>query len=114
MILKELPAKFISSRNGKPPWFTKALVRTVHMMKHHDVVGSGIAVNKFHDKRTHECTKQELIPLEEATEAYMVEDTAETHTLMLQRTSCRFSTCLQQWQGKEVEYSSNILTCALS
>jgi len=32
---------------------------------------------------------------------------------MLQLIPVRFSTCLQQWHGKEVRYTSNILICAL-
>jgi len=43
----------------------------------------------------------------------MVEVIAESHYMMLQPISCRYSTCLQQWQGKYVGYSSNSLTCSL-
>jgi len=46
-------------------------------------------------------------------EASIVEVIAESHYQMLHLISCRFSTCLQQWQGKEVGYSLNCLTCAL-
>jgi len=48
-------------------------------MEHHDVVTSGIFADEFLDKHPHDWTKQALITLEEATEAYMVEVTAEFH-----------------------------------
>jgi hypothetical protein len=54
-------------------------VRTVCEINHHDVVSSGIFADEFPDKRPREWTKQALITLEEATEAYMVEVTAEFH-----------------------------------
>jgi len=71
--------KFIAARNGKPPWSTKAFVRTVREVEHHDVVSSGIFPDEFADKHPREWTKQALVTLEEATEAYMVEVTAEFH-----------------------------------
>jgi hypothetical protein len=69
----------IAAGNGKPPWSTEAFVRTVREIKHYDVVSSGICADEFHDKRPREWTKHALITLEEATEAYMVEVTAEFH-----------------------------------
>jgi hypothetical protein len=42
-------------------------------------VSSGIFTDAVPDKRPHEWTKQALITLEEATEAYIVEVTAEFH-----------------------------------
>ena len=42
-------------------------------------VSSGIFADEFPDKHPHEWTKQALITLEEATEGYMVEVTAEFH-----------------------------------
>jgi len=78
-VRRELRNEFIAARNGKPPWSTKAFVRTVCEIEHHDVVSSGIFADEFPDKRPHEWTKQALITLEEATEAYMVEVTAEFH-----------------------------------
>ena len=71
--------EFIAARNGKPPWSTQAFVRTVHEIEHHDVVSSGMFADELPDKHPHEWTKQALITLEEATEAYMVEVTAEFH-----------------------------------
>jgi hypothetical protein len=48
-------------------------------MEHHDVVRSGIFADDSADKRPREWTKQVLITLEVATEAYIVEVTAEFH-----------------------------------
>jgi len=78
-VRRELCNEFITARNWKPPWSTKAFVCTVREIEHHDVVSSGIFADEFPDKRPHEWTKQALITLEEATEAYMVEVTAEFH-----------------------------------
>ena len=63
--------EFIAARNGKPPWSTKAFVRTVRKIEHHDVVSSGIFADEFPDKHPREWTKQALITSEEAKEAYM-------------------------------------------
>jgi hypothetical protein len=52
-------------------------VRTVREIKHHDVVSSGIFADEFPDKHPHEWSKEALTMLEEATEVYMVEVTAE-------------------------------------
>jgi hypothetical protein len=78
-VRSELHNEFITARNGKPPWSTKAYVCTVREIEHHDVVSSGISADEFPDKRPCEWTKQAVITLEEATEAYMVEVTAEFH-----------------------------------
>jgi hypothetical protein len=75
----ELCNKFIASHNGKPPWLRKPCVRRVREIEHYYVVSSGILGDKFPDKRPREWTKQALITLEDATEAYMVEVTAEFH-----------------------------------
>jgi len=48
-------------------------------MEHHDVVSSGIFADVFPDKNPREWTKQALITLGEATEAYMVEVIAASH-----------------------------------
>jgi len=78
-VRKELRNEFITARNEKPPWSTKAFVCTVREINHHDVVSSGIFADEFPAKHPGEWTKQALITLEEATEAYMVEVTAEFH-----------------------------------
>jgi hypothetical protein len=78
-VRRELRNEFIAARTGKPPWSTIALVRTVGEIEHHDVVSSGIFGDEFPDKRPREWTKQAVITLEEATEADMVEVTAEFH-----------------------------------
>jgi len=74
---RELRNEFIAARNRKPPWSTRAYVRTVCEIEHHHVVSSGIFADEFPDKRPREWKKQGLISLEEATEAYMVKVTAE-------------------------------------
>jgi len=48
-------------------------------MEHHYVVSSVILADEFTDKHPWEWTKQALISLEEATEEYIVEVTAEFH-----------------------------------
>ena len=73
-VRRELGAQFIAAHNGKPPWSTKAFVRTVRDIEHQDVVSSGIFVNKFRDNGPREWTKQALKTLEEAMELYMVEE----------------------------------------
>jgi hypothetical protein len=78
-VCRELHNEFIAAHNGKPPGSTKAFVRTVHEIEHHDVVSTGIFTDEFPDKRPCEWTKQALITLEEATEAYMVKVTAKFH-----------------------------------
>jgi len=58
---------------------TKAFVRKVREIEHLDVVSSGIFADEFRVKHPREWTKQALIMIEEAMEAYMVEITAEFH-----------------------------------
>ena len=72
-VYRELRDQCIASRNGKPPWSTKAFVRTVHEIEHHDVISSGIFADEFRYKRPWEWTKPARKILEEATESYMVE-----------------------------------------
>ena len=71
--------QFRAARNGKPPWATKAFVRTVCEIEHHDAVSTGDLVDKFSDKNPRECTKQALTTLADATEAYMAEVMAESN-----------------------------------
>jgi hypothetical protein len=61
----------------------KAFVRTVCEIEHHDVVNSEIFTDEFRDKHPWEWTKQALITLEEAIEAYMVEVLAKSHCYKL-------------------------------
>jgi len=56
-----------------------AFVCTVREVEQHDVVSSVIFADEFPDKHPPEWTKMALITFEEATEAYMVEVTAEFH-----------------------------------
>jgi hypothetical protein len=46
----ELREQFKQSRKGNPPWSTKAFVRTVHEIEHHDVVFAGVFADEFSDK----------------------------------------------------------------
>jgi hypothetical protein len=78
-IRRELRNEFIAACDGKPPWSTKAFVRTVRELEHHNVISCGIFAAEFPDKNHREWTKQALITLEEATLPYMVEATAEFH-----------------------------------
>jgi len=78
-VTRELRNESIAACNRKPPWWTKAVVCTVREIEHHDVVSSAIVADDFSDKHPREWTKQALITLEEATEAYMVEVTAKFH-----------------------------------
>jgi len=71
--------KFIAACNGKPPWLTTALLHTVSEIKHHDVVFSGSFMDQFPEKHPRECMKQGLIPVAEATEAYIVKVIAAAH-----------------------------------
>jgi len=75
----EVRNEFIAAHNVQPPWSTKAFVRIVRKIEHHNVVSSGIFADEFPDKRPREWTKQTFITLEEAMEAYMVEVTAKFH-----------------------------------
>jgi hypothetical protein len=76
-VSRELRNEFIAARNGKRGWSTKAFFRTFRKVKYHEVVSSGIFADEFPDKRLCEWAKQASITLEKATEAYMVEVTAE-------------------------------------
>jgi len=53
-VCRELCDQFIATHNGKPPWSTKVFIRTVHKIKHHDVVYSGIIAAEFPDKYSRE------------------------------------------------------------
>jgi len=108
----ELRDQFIAPLNGKPRWSTKAFALTVREIDHHAVVSSGIFAHEFPDENPRARTKQVLITLEEATEAYMFEVTAASHCLKQQQISCRYTTCLLRWRGTEVMYSWNSPTCA--
>jgi len=76
---RELRKELIAARNWKPPWSTKAFVRTVGEIEHHDVVHSGIFADEFPDKYSREWTIPAWITWEEATQLYIVEAIAEFH-----------------------------------
>jgi len=65
--------QFLAALDGKPPWSTKAFVRTVCEIEHHNVGNSGILEDEFSDKNPREWTKEAVATLQDATEAYMVE-----------------------------------------
>jgi len=111
-VRRELRNKFIVARNRKRPRSTKAFVGTVREIEHYDVVSSWMLADECPDNHPWEWTKQALINFEEAMEPYLVEVTAKLHCQKRELMSCRFSTCLQLWQGKEVGYSWNSPTCA--
>jgi len=73
-VQRELHDQFIAARDGNPPWSTKAFVRTVRHIEHHDAVSSGILADECPDKHPRECTKQALITLEKAADAYTGSD----------------------------------------
>ena len=111
-VRRELHDQFIAVRNGKSPWSTKAFVCTVCEIERYDVGSSGICADKFCHMHPQEWNKPAWITSEKATKAYMVEVIAAFHCLKKHRISCRYSTCLLQWQGKEAMYSWNSPTCA--
>jgi len=82
-----------------------ASVRTVRETEHHNVVSSGIFADESGDKRPREWTRKASNALEEAMEAYVAEVITDSHFQMQQLISCRCSTSLLLWQGKEVGYS---------
>jgi hypothetical protein len=78
-VRREQRNEFIAARNGKPLWSTKIFFRTFRAFERHDVVSSGIFVGESPEKYPSEWTKQALITVEEDTEAYKEEVTAEFH-----------------------------------
>jgi len=77
---RELRDQFIAARNGKPPWSSKAFVRTVREIDHYDVVNSGLFADEFGDKWPRKWKEQASKTIEESTELYMVEVTADSHS----------------------------------
>jgi len=71
-VCRELRDQFLASHNRKPPWSTKAFVRTVRDIEHHDVVSSGTFADECSDKNPQMWTKQASTTLVDATEAYML------------------------------------------
>jgi hypothetical protein len=78
-VCRELCDQCIASRNGKPPFWTKAFVCTVREIEHYDVISSGSFAEELHDTRLREWPKQALKTLEMATELYMVEVLPGSH-----------------------------------
>jgi len=79
-VRRDLRDQFIAARKGIPPWSTQAFLRTVREIEHHDVVSSSIVTDQSSDKRPREWTNQALTTLVEATESYMMEVTANSHS----------------------------------
>jgi hypothetical protein len=75
-IHSELRHQFNESCKGNPLWSTKAFIRTVREIEHHDAVNAGVFADKFSDKWPREWTRASLKALEEATDEYMIEVTA--------------------------------------
>jgi hypothetical protein len=80
-VCRELRDQFIAARNGNDPWSTKTFVRTAHKIQHHNVLSSGICMDEFPEKHPQEWTKQAVITIGDATEAYMVEVIAASRCL---------------------------------
>ena len=55
-VRRELRDQFIAGHNGKPLWSTRAFVRSVRKIEHHDVFNSAIFAHQFGDKRPREWT----------------------------------------------------------
>lgn len=70
---RELREQFKASASGKMPWSTKAFVRTVREIEHHDVVNSGIYAAEFKSKEPRDWTYGAIETLETAAEAYLVQ-----------------------------------------
>lgn len=111
-LCRELCDQYIFALNGKPPRSMKAFVYTVRQLEHHDVIHSGFLDNGFRYQHPQEWTRYTLITSEEATDAYMVEVVVDSPCNKQQLISCRLLKCLLRWQGNEVVYSRNCLTCA--
>jgi len=94
--------QFITARCGKHPWSTKAFICKACQSEHHDYISCGIITEAVREQHAHEGTLQGLITLEEVMEAYIVGVVAKFHCSRQQLISCRVSTCLLLWQGKEV------------
>jgi hypothetical protein len=72
---RELRDQYKKQTVGAMPWSTKAFVRTVREIEHHDVVNSGIFADEFTDKHPRQWTRSAFKVLEDATETYMIEVT---------------------------------------
>jgi hypothetical protein len=70
---RELRDQYQKQTVGAMPWSTKAFVRTVREIEHHDVVNSGIFADEFADKRPRLWTRSAFKVLEEVSETYMIE-----------------------------------------
>jgi len=57
-VSRELRDQYITGRNGKLPYSTKAIVRKVCEIEYHEVVSSGIFADEFPDKHPRGWTKQ--------------------------------------------------------
>jgi len=76
---RELRNELIAARNGKPPWSKKAFIRIVCGTENCNVVRCRNFAREFPDMHPRKWPKQALITAKEATEAYMVEVTADFH-----------------------------------
>jgi hypothetical protein len=69
---RELRAEYLLAKDGSMPWSTKAFVRTVREIEHHEVVNSGRYADMFEDKSGRQWTNTALKDLEMAAETYMI------------------------------------------
>jgi hypothetical protein len=61
--------QYIASHNGKHPWSTKALVRTVREIDNHALLSCGTFVDEYCHKCSQECSNQAIKNLDEAPES---------------------------------------------
>ena len=97
--------QYLAADDWKSPASTMAFFSTAGEIEHDDVVSAMIFADNFGDMHPLECTKQALTTLLDALEVYIVGVIAESAMWMQQLISCRFSSCLPQWQCKEIGYS---------
>jgi hypothetical protein len=71
--------QLLAAGNEQHSRLTKALVLTVHKIKHRYVVSSGIVADEFHDKHPRGWMKLVVITIEEAMEEYTVVVIAKSH-----------------------------------
>jgi hypothetical protein len=79
----ELQEQFQQSCKGNSSLSTRAFVRTVYEIEHHDIVCSVVFAIEFSDKRPCEWSNIALFALEAAIEEYMIEVFIITHPLLL-------------------------------
>jgi len=110
---RELHDRFIAAHIRTPLRSSKTFVHTFWTMDHPDVVSSGICPTYFCAKHLRDWMKQAFSLVKDAIDLYMVAIIAKFDIQKQQLIACWFSICLWLFQGKEVGYSWNSLTCIL-